>query len=99
MTHTRVSPADPRRTDGTLDLVRGIAELILGPGMIFAMHVFELCLVDVCVDLGGRHVGMSEQLLDDSQIGSASEQVGREAVPQGMRRQAAFVFKVINELI
>ncbi len=40
------------------------------------------------IALGRRHAGVPEQLLDHPQIGSPVEQMGGEAVPQGvgMRR-------------
>src|SRR4051794_25795886 len=43
-------------------------------------------LVNVCVDLRGLGVAVAQQFLDDAQIGAAAEQVGREAVPQRVRR-------------
>src|SRR3954451_5759235 len=38
------------------------------------------------VHLRVRHRGVSEQLLDDAHVGAAVEQVGREGVPQRVRR-------------
>ena len=43
---------------------------------------------DVGVDLGRRQVLVAEQLLDDAQVGAAVEQMGRERVAEGMRRDA-----------
>lgn len=40
---------------------------------------------DVCVDGGGRNVGMAEQHLHGAQVGAVIEQVRRERVPQGVR--------------
>jgi hypothetical protein len=37
------------------------------------------------VDLGGLEAGVPEQFLNDPQVGTAIEQVGGEAVPQGVR--------------
>jgi hypothetical protein len=41
-------------------------------------------LVHMGVNLGGGDVGMTEQLLDDTQVGSAFEQVGGEGVAKRM---------------
>ena len=43
------------------------------------------------VDLCGTHVGVTEQLLDRPQIGSALEQVRCVGVPQGVRMQGPTV--------
>ena len=43
---------------------------------------------DVGVDLGRREAAVPEQLLDDPQVGPAVEEVGREAVAEGVRRDA-----------
>ena len=40
------------------------------------------------VYLGGGQAGMSQHLLDAAQISSSAEQVGREGMPHGVRRQA-----------
>jgi len=42
----------------------------------------ETLFQDVGVDLGGRDVGVAEQLLDGPQIGTAVEQVAGEGVAQ-----------------
>ena len=36
------------------------------------------------VDLGGLQTGVTEQFLDDTQVGTAVEQVGGEAVAEGV---------------
>ena len=36
----------------------------------------------VGIDLGRRHIGVSEQTLHAAQIGAAGQQVGREGMPQ-----------------
>ena len=46
------------------------------------------CGIDVGIDLGSRNVGMTEQRLQDTQVRSSSQQVGRERVPQHMRADA-----------
>ena len=43
------------------------------------------------VDLCRRDVGVTEQLLDDTQVGAAGEQVGREAVAELVRVDVAEV--------
>ena len=40
---------------------------------------------DVGVDLGRGQISVSEQFLDAAEVGTAVQQVGREAVPEGMR--------------
>ena len=44
--------------------------------------------VDLGVALGGRERGVTEQLLDASEIGAGAKQVGGEGVAQGVRRRA-----------
>src|SRR5699024_2218539 len=47
---------------------------------------FPQCfLSDLRVDLGRRHRGVSEQLLDDADVRSAFEQMCGEGVPEGVR--------------
>ena len=43
---------------------------------------------DVGIDRRGRDVGVTEQKLDDAQIGAVIEKVRRESVAQRMWRQA-----------
>ena len=50
------------------------------------VHLPECVGSDERVDLGRRDRGMPEQLLHDAHVGAAREQVGRERVPQGVRR-------------
>ena len=44
----------------------------------------ELLQVEVGVALGGAEAGVAQELLDGAQIHAAVQQVGREAVAQGM---------------
>lgn len=53
--------------------------------MVFAMDRLELDFIDVSVNLRRGYVGMAEQLLNDAQIGSAGEQVCREAMAERVR--------------
>src|SRR6476619_8175107 len=43
---------------------------------------------DVRIDLGRRQVLVTEQLLDDAQVGATVEEMRRERVPQRVRRDA-----------
>jgi hypothetical protein len=38
------------------------------------------------VDLGGRQIGMSEQILHGSQVGTPLQEVGGETVSKGVRK-------------
>ena len=49
--------------------------------MIFAMHFFELGFVDMGVNLRGCYIRVPEELLDDSEVGSTSQKVGRKTMP------------------
>jgi hypothetical protein len=40
----------------------------------------------VRVELGGADASMAKERLNHPQVGSALEQMGREAVPEGVRR-------------
>jgi hypothetical protein len=50
------------------------------------VHFAQFVHRDERVHLGGRHRGMTQQLLHDSHIGAAVEQVRREGVPEHVRR-------------
>ena len=50
--------------------------------MELSMHSLQPLLIDVCVNLRRRNVGVPEHLLNDSQIGAVAEQMRSEAVPQ-----------------
>jgi hypothetical protein len=49
------------------------------------IHGSEPLLAHVCVALRGGDIGVPEQFLDDPEVGTAVEQVGGEAVPEGVR--------------
>ena len=55
-------------------------------GWIFLCIDFRSGLVDVGVDLRGLDVAVAEEFLHDAEIGAAAEEVGGEAVAQGMGR-------------
>jgi hypothetical protein len=48
--------------------------------MVGLMHVLESLLGDVGVDLGGGDVAVAQEVLDDTQVGAAFQQMGGEAV-------------------
>ena len=52
--------------------------------MVAVMHGFEPLGIDVGVNLGGGHVGVAEQLLDDAQVCAVAQQMRGEGVPQEM---------------
>ena len=45
-------------------------------------HLTEVGSIDVGVNLGGSDVGVTEQLLHDAKIGTADQEMRREAVPE-----------------
>jgi len=53
-----------------------------GAGMELFVDFVETLLVDVGVDLGGGDVGVSEEFLDDAEVGTAFEEVGGEGVAE-----------------
>ena len=58
---------------------------LLGPGMGLAVAGLEALDRHVRVDLGGGGRGMTEDLLDAAQVGTALEQVGRRTVSYTVR--------------
>ena len=55
-------------------------------GLVVDRH--QVVDVDVGVALGGAQAGVAEHLLDRAQVGALAQQVRREAVAQGVRRDA-----------
>ena len=53
--------------------------------MKFAVHFLQAALIHMGIYLRRADIGMAEHFLDDPQIGSTTEQMCREAVPQLMR--------------
>src|SRR5205807_28046 len=53
-----------------------------------AGHAGGAAVEDVGVDHGGADVGVAEQVLDGADVAARLEQVGGEAVPQGVRADA-----------
>ena len=53
------------------------------------MNIAEAPAGDVGVNLSGAYVGVAEEFLDHAQVGAMLEQVGREAVPEGVRGDVA----------
>src|SRR5690349_7741254 len=50
------------------------------------VHGPQVVAVDVRVQLRGGEVRVAEHFLDGAEVGATLEQVGRERVPQGVRR-------------
>ena len=48
------------------------------------MDLFQALVVDMGINLGGGDIGMSQQFLNDPQVGSVLKQVGSEGVAQEM---------------
>lgn len=44
--------------------------------------------VDMRIELRSRYIGMTKQLLNNTEVGSPFEHMGRKAMAQGMRMQA-----------
>src|SRR4029079_17685991 len=59
-----------------------------GPRMGPAVDVPDPLPGEMRVELCGGDTRMTEQLLDDSKVGAALEQMGRKRVPQGVRADA-----------
>ena len=57
-----------------------------GTGMRRGVDLAELVDRDQGVDLGGRHRGVAEQLLDHPNVGAAVEEVGCEGMAENVRR-------------
>ena len=57
--------------------------------MKFLVDGFKPVLIDVGINLRRADVAVPEQFLHDAQVGSAADQVGRETVPKGVRRNLA----------
>lgn len=50
--------------------------------MVLRVNVFEAGGVHVGIDLRGADIGVTEEFLDDAEIGAAREQVGCEGVTE-----------------
>jgi len=57
---------------------------VLCPWMKLPVDFFEPCLIDVSVDLRRGDAGVAEKLLNLAEVGSAGEQVGGEAMAEGV---------------
>ena len=65
---------------------RGLSGLDSGPGMGFHVHVPELLIHHLGIDLGGGDVRVAQHLLDGFQIRPVFQQMGGEGVAQGVGR-------------
>lgn len=55
-----------------------------GVGVEFFVDLFEVGVGDVGVNLGSADVGMAEHGLDRAEVGAVHEEVGGEAVTEGV---------------
>src|ERR1700723_942015 len=55
--------------------------------MVLGMQLFQALARDMSVDLSRGQIAVSQQHLHDAQVRSMVQQVRRESVPQGMRRE------------
>ena len=55
------------------------------PGMVFAVELFEIFLIDVGIDLGGADVRVPEHRLNEPEIRPPLQQMRGKGVAQGMR--------------
>ena len=53
------------------------------------MHLTEVRVGDVCINLRRVNRGVAEELLDRANVGTIREQVGGEGMSKSMRRDAA----------
>lgn len=58
--------------------------------MKLAMHSFQSLLIDVCINLRRRNVGVTKHFLDDTQIRAIPQEMRCEAVPQKVRVNVLF---------
>ncbi len=56
-----------------------------GVGVKFLVDFFEVGVGDVGVNLGSADVGVAEHSLDGAEVGAVHEEVGGEAVTEGVR--------------
>ena len=54
------------------------------------MHGFQSLLIDVCINLRRRNVGVTKHFLDDAQIRAIPQQMRREAMSQKVRVNVLF---------
>jgi len=50
--------------------------------MKLPVHALQPLLIDMCVNLGCRNIGVTEHFLNDPQISAVPQQMRSEAVPQ-----------------
>ncbi len=55
-----------------------------GVGVKFLVDFFEVGVGDMGVDLGGADVGVAEHGLNGAEVGAVHEEVGGEAVTEGV---------------
>src|SRR5665213_2982104 len=69
-------------------VIKAESKPVSGARMRDAVDFEQPLGVDAGVNLGGRQRGVAEQFLDRAQIAAAGQKMGREGVPQRMRRRA-----------
>src|SRR6185503_3001786 len=67
--------------------------------MVALMNVAQAFPGDMGIDLGSADAGVAEKFLNDPQIRTVLEQVGREAVPQHVRCHIARDAGVTNSIL
>ena len=77
----------PGRTDRPFDRVSFIP---LRSGMGLVVNVLELFFNKLRVDLRGTDIGVSEHFLDGTQVRPVLQQMSREGMAKGMRRDILF---------
>ena len=58
----------------------GSGSVCSSPGVELAVDLFQALVVDMGINLGGGNIRMSQQFLNDPQVGSVLKQVGGEGV-------------------
>ena len=53
--------------------------------MKFVMHRYQIFFIDLSINLGGGDAGMSQKLLNRSQIGAPFDHMGGKTVAESMR--------------
>src|SRR5262249_14853216 len=75
-------PSPPSATRPRWRTARMVVAWISSPGVCLVIDVHQAPQVDVGVALRGREARVAEQLLDGTQIGAATEQMGGESVQE-----------------
>ena len=71
-----------------LELVLFMCGLLL-PRVALLVQRLETSPIDVGINLRRHHAGVAQQFLNNAKIGTAFQQMGREAMSQGVRADLA----------